>query len=237
MELQQFSDVNSYTFLSEEDCEDFLMRMRWSGGFCCPRCDHHEAFKIRTRRLLECKDCRMQVSLTAGTIMHKSKLSLLHWFRAIQLLIEDKKEYTASSFSSILEINYRSAQLLLKKIHFAHMVKENRLCLFKKVGDAISNSSNQINRHSVEEVLQPNLNQSSPNEWNLLSYLESKINRLHSKLNIKHILLNECPKSFHSKTRTEFINACSDILFKNWIKTFLSIHLYLTFLKCFQLSY
>ncbi len=88
---QQLIDVHSYTFRIEEDCENLLMSMRWSNGFCCPRCDNHEAFNIRTRRLLECKECRMQVSITAGTIMHKSKLSLLLWFRAIELLIQEGK--------------------------------------------------------------------------------------------------------------------------------------------------
>jgi hypothetical protein len=75
----------------------------------------------------------MQVSITAGTIMHKSKLSLLHWFRAIQLLLQEGKEYTASSLSHILEINYRSAQLMLQKIHYANLVKENRHNLFQKL--------------------------------------------------------------------------------------------------------
>lgn len=57
----------------------------------------------------------MQVSLTAGTIMHKSKLPLLLWFQAIQFLMEEGVEGTASILSHVLEINYRSAQLLLKK--------------------------------------------------------------------------------------------------------------------------
>lgn len=227
MELQ-FSDAHSHTFQTEEDCENFLMKMRWSNGFCCPRCDCHEAFKIRTRRLLECKDCRMQVSLTAGTIMHKSKLSLLHWFRAIQLLIEDEQEYTASSLSNIIKINYRSAQLLLKKIHFAFLVKENRLHLFQKVRESASSSSSPN---------PSNHQRSSPKEWNLLSFLESKLNRLHSKLSIQRISPNEHRKNFHLKTRPGYTNFCIDILFNNWMKTFVSIHLYPTFLKCFQLSY
>lgn len=157
-----------------------------------------------------------------------SKLSLLHWFRAIQLLIKDEQEYTASSLSNILKINYRSAQLLLKKIHFAYLVKENRLHLFQKVRESASSpsSSNLSNQQ-----------QSSPNEWNLLSFLESKINRLHSKLSIQRIFPNEHRKNFHSKIRPGFTNVCGDILFNNWIKTFVSIHLYPTFLKCFQLAY
>ena len=213
MELQ-FTDVQSHTFLTEEECENFLMKMRWSNGFCCPRCDFNEAFNIRTRRLLECKECRMQVSITAGTIMHKSKLSLLHWFRAIQLLLQDGKEYTASSLSHILEINYRSAHLLLQKIHYANLVKENRLNLFQKVRESAS---------------QTDLNQNSLKEWNLHSYLESKINRLNSKLMVRSILPKDHERYLHNKNRSGFT-------FNKWIKTFVSVYLYPTFLKCFQLS-
>lgn len=78
----------------------------------------------------------MQVSITAGTIMHKSKLSLLQWFRAIHLLLQEGNAYTTSSLSHILEINYRSAQLMLQKIHYANLLKENRLNLFQKLRES-----------------------------------------------------------------------------------------------------
>lgn len=228
MELQ-FTDVQSLTFLTEEECENFLMKMRWSNGFCCPRCDYNEAFKIRTRGLLECKECRMQVSITAGTIMHKSKLSLLHWFRAIQLLLQEGKEYTASSLSHMLEINYRSAQLMLQKIHYVNLIKENRLNLFRKVRESASEAPIFNDQESNEETPQTNLNQNSPNEWNLRSYLESKLNRLNTKLMIRNILPKEYQRYLHNKNRSGFT-------FNNWIKSFISVYLYPTFLKCFQLS-
>ncbi|SDO10016.1 Transposase zinc-ribbon domain-containing protein [Paenibacillus sp. yr247] len=233
----QIMDVQSYRFQTEEDCEKFLMELRWSNGFCCPRCDYHEAFTIRTRRLLECKDCRMQVSITAGTIMHKSKLSLLHWFRAIQLLIQEGKDYTASSLSQILQINYRSAQLLLKKIHFAHLFKENRLNLFQKARNSVSpDFKDHTNQETVEGTPQSNKIKTFPKEWDLCSYLESKINRLNSKLTIRSILPNDYQKYVYNKNRSRFVNVSSES-FDNWIKTFISVQLYPTFLKCFQLPF
>lgn len=228
MELQ-FTDVQSLAFLTEEECENFLMKMRWSNGFCCPRCNYNEAFNIRTRRLLECKECRMQVSITAGTIMHKSKLSLLQWFRAIHLLLQEGNAYTASSLSHILEINYRSAQLMLQKIHYANLLKENRLNLFQKLRESASDAPIYNDQESYEETPQIDLNQNSPNELNLHSYLESKINRLNSKLRIRSILPKDHQRYLHNKNRSGFT-------FINWIRTFISVYLYPTFLKCFQLS-
>lgn len=180
---------------TEEACEDFLMNLRWSNGFHCPRCDHHEAFQIRTRRLLECKECRMQVSITAGTIMHKSKLSLLTWFRAIQTLFERGKEVTAYGLSEFLHINYRSAKLLLQKICFAFKVEESRLLAFRELKASRSESTKP-------KISKPIVNLNLGDQFDLKTYIASKV----SKLNEKSLM-----------------------------KTFVSIHLYSRFLKCFQL--
>lgn len=176
---------------TEEACEDFLMNLRWSNGFHCPRCDHHEAFQIRTRRLLECKECRMQVSITAGTIIHKSKLSLLIWFKAIQTLFERGKEVTAYGLSEFLHINYRSAKLLLQKICFAFKVEESRLLALRELKASRSESKPKVS-----------VNVNLGDQFDLKTYIESKV----SKLNEKSLM-----------------------------KTFVSIHLYSRFLKCFQL--
>ncbi|MGG1515287.1 IS1595 family transposase [Paenibacillus oryzisoli] len=118
---------------TEKDCEDYLFQIRWTNGYHCPRCDHDEAFQIRSRRLLECKACRMQVSITAGTVMHKSKLPLLIWFRAIQSLFQNGNDASAYSLAILLRINYRSAKLLMQKICYAFQMETNRLEAFKKL--------------------------------------------------------------------------------------------------------
>lgn len=140
---QQYMDENTNFFRSEEECVQFLTDIRWSNGFCCPRCDNYEAFNIRSRRLLECKECRMQVSLTAGTIMHKSKLPLLLWFQAIQLLIKEGINCTASKLAQVLQINYRSAQLLLTKIQFAFEYTQNRVKLLSQENNRVTNPVSQ----------------------------------------------------------------------------------------------
>ncbi|RTE09738.1 transposase [Paenibacillus whitsoniae] len=124
-------DITSWQ--TEKDCEDFLFQIRWANGYHCPRCDHDEAFQIRSRTLLECKACRMQVSITAGTVMHKSKLPLLTWFRAIQFLFQNGNDASAYSLAILLRINYRSAKLLMQKICYAFQIEFNRLEAFKQL--------------------------------------------------------------------------------------------------------
>ncbi|WP_310185122.1 IS1595 family transposase [Bacillus sp. 3255] len=118
MNLYEFESLEE-VFKTEEDCESFLMKRRWGDGFCCPRCDNHLFYRVKTRKLLECKECRTQISLTAGTVMHKSKLPLMLWFKAIQALIREGQAYSIAQFAELLGVNYRTAKLMLEKIQLA----------------------------------------------------------------------------------------------------------------------
>ncbi|MDQ0890634.1 transposase-like protein [Paenibacillus sp. V4I9] len=115
------------TFNTEEDCVRFLMKRRWASGFCCPNCDYHLFYIVKTRNLLECKECRTQISLTAGTVMHKSKLSLMLWFKAIRVLIQDRQTYSITAFAGLLGVNYRTSKLMLEKLQLALYKQYSRM--------------------------------------------------------------------------------------------------------------
>jgi transposase-like protein len=106
-------------FGTEEDCAGYLMYKRWSDGFACPKCQHRQYYYIQNRKLFECRECHHQTSITARTIMHKTKLPLATWFWAIYLVAHDKRGKSALSLSEILDLNYRTALRLLRKIRAA----------------------------------------------------------------------------------------------------------------------
>jgi hypothetical protein len=106
-------------FSTEKACEKYLFEKRWPEGFKCPKCRYVEYYYIGTRRLYECKECSYQTSVTAGTVMHRSKLDLAVWFRAIYLVSNDKRGRSALSISQILDLNYRTVWRLLHKIRHA----------------------------------------------------------------------------------------------------------------------
>ena len=104
-------------FATEESCEAYLAQWRWPEGFRCPRCGGDEAWRLSRRRLYQCCRCRHQASVTAGTAMHRSKLSLRTWFWAIFLVGRHKKGISALQLQSDLGLgSYRTAWLLLHKI-------------------------------------------------------------------------------------------------------------------------
>jgi hypothetical protein len=57
----------------------------------CPRCAGSNYCEIRGRQLLQCRQCRHQTSLIAGTVLQGTKLPMRVWFRAMHLLAQGKK--------------------------------------------------------------------------------------------------------------------------------------------------
>lgn len=106
-------------FGTEESCASYLAHKRWKNGFHCSKCNHESYYYIETRQLYECQQCHYQTSVTAGTLMHKTKLPLMTWFWAIYLVSHDKRGKSALSLSQILNLNYRTALRLLRKIRAA----------------------------------------------------------------------------------------------------------------------
>jgi Zn ribbon nucleic-acid-binding protein len=106
-------------FGTEEDCANYMMYKRWKDGFRCPKCAHTDYYYIKTRKLMECRKCRYQTSITAGTIMHKTKQPLTVWFWAIYLVAHDKRGKSALSLAQVLDIHYRTAWNMLRKIRAA----------------------------------------------------------------------------------------------------------------------
>ena len=71
--LTQFEEA----FPDEAACAAFLFERRWPGGFACPPCGSGRAAALKSRaHTYECLDCGRQTSITAGTVMHRSKLPL-----------------------------------------------------------------------------------------------------------------------------------------------------------------
>ncbi len=74
-------------FPDEAACARWLFERRWPGGFRCPGCGHGKGWELeRGTLLVECARCRRQTSVTAGTVLHRSRLPLRLWFLAAWLV-------------------------------------------------------------------------------------------------------------------------------------------------------
>ena len=63
-------------FADDEACRHYLMACRWPDGFRCPRCGGTGSYLLATRDLLQCRACRRQASVTAGTALDRTRPAL-----------------------------------------------------------------------------------------------------------------------------------------------------------------
>jgi transposase-like protein len=117
-------------FPDESACAVWLAEARWPDGFRCPSCGHSNAWKLETKAwTYECAKCRRQTSVTAGTMMHGSKLPLTVWFWAAYLMATHSNGISARQMGRQLGLgSYKSAWLLCAKLRRA-MVNPARALL------------------------------------------------------------------------------------------------------------
>jgi hypothetical protein len=105
-------------FPGEESCALFLFKQRWpQGWFVCPGCGGGRAALLKSRAwTYECIDCGRQTSITAGTVMHRTKLPLTIWFWAAHLMATHSNGMSALQIMPQLGLSYRTAWLLTQKL-------------------------------------------------------------------------------------------------------------------------
>ena len=108
-------------FSSEEACASWLFAARWPAGFVCPGCRGGRAWTLKTKEdTFECAACGRQTSVTAGTILHASKLPLTVWFLAAFLMATHSNGISALQLQAQLGLgSYRTAWMLAAKLRRA----------------------------------------------------------------------------------------------------------------------
>jgi len=120
-------------FSDEEDCFNYLFQLRWPNGFVCPKCGGSEYYMIYKHKRFQCKQCRHQTSVTAGTVFHRSHQPLRVLFMAVYLIATSKKGLSAMELRRKLGINgYKTAWLLMQKIRTA-MASSGKFLLTRMV--------------------------------------------------------------------------------------------------------
>src|SRR5882672_509040 len=117
-------------FPDEAACARHLAHLRWPDGFACPACGVRKAWELQTKPFTwECSGCHRQTSVTAGTVMHRSKLPLRTWFEAIHLMTCHSNGISAEQAQAQLGLgSYKTAWLLLHKLRRPWSIQIGRCC-------------------------------------------------------------------------------------------------------------
>src|SRR4030081_3301708 len=119
-------DAFEQRYPDEEACRKAWFAWRWPEGFKCPRCAATEYSEIRDRQLLQCRSCRYQTSLIAGTALQGTKLPMRVWFRAMHLLAQGKKGLSNIELGRRLGISTNAAWRVQHKLMQAMIERDRR---------------------------------------------------------------------------------------------------------------
>jgi transposase-like protein len=133
-----------HMFPNDAACAAYLERVRWEDAFECPHCAHKgEPWRFDARpHVLRCRACQRDVSLTAGTVMHRTHTPLSTWFWAAYLVASMTPGMSAVQFQRQLGLTrYETAFQILHKL---------RSGMVRKTQDRIGNGGSS--HVEVDEV-------------------------------------------------------------------------------------
>src|SRR3954467_12362938 len=114
-------------FPDEAHCAQFLLERRWPDGFVCPGCGGKRGHLLRSRAYThECVACGKQTCVTAGTVMHRTKLPLTVWFWAAHLMATHSNGMSAQQLMGQLGLGSDKTAWLLAQKRRRSMVDPER---------------------------------------------------------------------------------------------------------------
>ena len=113
MTYNQFLEL----FPDNDACLDYLKGRHFPDGTECPKCGKASKFhRITGRSAFSCQYCGHHVYPTAGTIFHKSTVSLQLWFYAIYLMSSTRCGVSAKQLEREIGVTYKTAHRMFKQI-------------------------------------------------------------------------------------------------------------------------
>lgn len=112
-------------FPDDAACAAYLEKLRWQDGFVCPACSTRAAPWRHTRGRFVCSECRHQSTVSAGTILDKTRTPLTTWLEAAWHLTTAKNGLSAKTLERTMGVSYRVAWAMLQRYRVA-MVREDR---------------------------------------------------------------------------------------------------------------
>jgi transposase-like protein len=112
--------------LTENEARTILENIRWPNGIACPDCGGLSVTRLNSKSektrdgVIQCNDCRKQFTVTVGTIMQGSHITLRQWVQAFYAMCSSKKGVSALQLKRNLGLgSYQSAWHLCHRIRKA----------------------------------------------------------------------------------------------------------------------
>ena len=106
-------------FNTIQDCIDYLYELKWSQGYCCRQCSSTQSRIGNTSTDKRCLQCGYHESVTAGTLFHKIKFSLLKSFHICYRVSVAKKGMSSNELSRELGLRQKTCWAFKRKVQEA----------------------------------------------------------------------------------------------------------------------
>ena len=107
-------------FPGEESCLNHLFEIKYPNGFKCNRCGSNRFDRLRGRpkreRIVQCRDCKKQESLTSNTIFEKTRVPIQSWFYVMFSMSQSKKGKSATQLSKEIHKDETTVLHMMSKI-------------------------------------------------------------------------------------------------------------------------
>jgi len=105
-------------FTDDDACISYMFEQRYGNMIACPKCGVVEPkyYRVRSKKVYECKDCGNQISPLANTIFHKSDTPLKMWFYVIFMFSVSKNGVSAKEVERTLGVTYKCAWRICKLV-------------------------------------------------------------------------------------------------------------------------
>jgi transposase-like protein len=114
------------SFKTDQECRDYLEQLRWNGKRTCPHCGCAKTYKYKSGKIFKCGKCRMQFSVTKGTIFESSHVPLRKWFFAMYLMTSHKKGISSCQLARDIGVTQKTAWFMAHRIRLVIKAKSFR---------------------------------------------------------------------------------------------------------------
>ena len=112
--------------LTEQEARTILEAIRWPNGPVCSHCGDTTVTRLQAKSakvrdgVIQCNGCRGQFTVTVGTVMERSHITLRQWVQAFHSICSHKKGVSALQLQRNLGLHtYRAAWFLAHRIRLA----------------------------------------------------------------------------------------------------------------------
>jgi len=135
-----------------EGANAYLEELRWPDGVTCVRCGSLRVGFVKTRIKYECRDCRYQFRVTAGTVLHDSHVPAHKWLLAVRLMLESGEGFSANRLWAVIGGSYKTSWFVEHRVRAAMaqaLLEDDRVVVV-----ALARGSDQMKAESHHRPLE-----------------------------------------------------------------------------------